>query len=564
MLSFATMTATERRQFFWFFAIAFIVLAAGFGLRDPWPADEPRFVLVAKQMWASGDWLFPHRGIELYPDKPPLFFWLLAASHALIGSWRWSFLLPSLLAGMGTLWLTCDLARRLWNPRAALWAGIAVLSALQFVYQFKRAQIDPTLVLFTTFALYGLCRHLLLGPQWRWFWAACFAAGLGVVLKGVGFLPLLALLPFALMRRGHWQGLARLGEGNVLRWSLGGVAFFAAIALWLVPMLWIATTSGDPEHQAYLQNLLFKQTATRYAEAWHHQQPFWYFLVVIGLFWAPFSLALPWLCKPWSRAWRERDARVWLPLAWALVVLVFFSASPGKRDMYILPALPAFALAAAPFLDALAARAGFRRILWLFTLLLSALLLGLGLSALFSQPKFATALVAERGLGPESRWLWMMLAGVGGAGLLLALWLRIRGVLAACALLLGLLWCGYGFVVHPLLDASSSAREMMQRARALAGADTEIGLVDWTEQNLLQAVGPTTEFGFRQPVEVQLARGADWLRAAPGQRLLLLSPGEKTGCLDMASPHSRRVWTANRRDWWLIGADAVSACPGMR
>ena len=133
------------------------MLGAGLGLRDPWPADEPRFVLVAKQMVESGDWLFPHRGSELYPDKPPLFFWLLAASHQLIGNWRWSFLLPSLLSGLGTLWLTYDLGRRLWTHRAGLWAAIAVLSALQFVYQFKRAQIDPTLVLVTTLAFYGLC-----------------------------------------------------------------------------------------------------------------------------------------------------------------------------------------------------------------------------------------------------------------------------------------------------------------------------------------------------------------------------------------------------------------------
>ena len=86
------MTPADRRQAWIFFAIAFAVLAAGFGLRDPWPADEPRFVLVAKQMVESGDFLFPHRGAELYPDKPPFYFWLLSLAYGLVGSWRWSFL----------------------------------------------------------------------------------------------------------------------------------------------------------------------------------------------------------------------------------------------------------------------------------------------------------------------------------------------------------------------------------------------------------------------------------------------------------------------------------------
>ena len=86
---------SESRRTTWLFAISFLVLFAGYGLREPWPAAEPRFVLVAKQMFESGDWLFPHRGHELYPDKPPVYFWLLASARSLLGGFRWSFLLPS-------------------------------------------------------------------------------------------------------------------------------------------------------------------------------------------------------------------------------------------------------------------------------------------------------------------------------------------------------------------------------------------------------------------------------------------------------------------------------------
>jgi 4-amino-4-deoxy-L-arabinose transferase-like glycosyltransferase len=240
------MTDVRRRELFWFFAIALIVLGAGIGLRAPWPADEPRFVLVAKQMWDSGDWLFPHRGHELYADKPPLFFWLLGAAYALVRDWTWAFLLPSLVAAMATLWLTYDLTRRLWSHRAGLWAAIAVLACVQFLYQAKRAQIDPTVVCFITLGVYGIARHVLLGPAWKWFWIGCFAAGLGVISKGVGFLALLALIPYALMRWRGWNGLADLGRGNALRWSGGALAFLAAIAVWFVPMIVTATTCGDP------------------------------------------------------------------------------------------------------------------------------------------------------------------------------------------------------------------------------------------------------------------------------------------------------------------------------
>jgi 4-amino-4-deoxy-L-arabinose transferase-like glycosyltransferase len=547
-----------RRAAWIFYAIAFAVLAAGIGQRDPWPADEPRFVLVAQQMLAGGDWLFPHRGAELYPDKPPLFFWILALAKSVVGSWRWAFLLPSLLSALGTLALVRDLGRRLWNPAAGMWAGIVVLAALQFVYQGKRAQIDPTLVLFTTLAFYGLCRHLLLGPQWLWFWLGCFAAGLGVVLKGVGFLPLLALLPYAAMRRRGWHGLMPAHRGSVGHWLLGAFAFLLAIALWVVPMVVAALADGDPQHRAYLDNILFKQTATRYAEAWHHHQPAWYFLGIIAVFWMPFTLAFPWLVKPWLAAWRARDARVWLPLAWGLLVIAFFSASPGKRDMYILPALPAFALAAAPFAAGIWTRRGFRHALWAFIALLGAVLLVLGATALSGSVAAADAFAEARGLGPDAIVLWWLLAVLGALTIGGALAFRVERVGAATVLALATIWIGTSVVAYPLLDPTSSSRALMQQARRLAGPDTEIGLVDWKEQNLLQAVGPTTEFGFRATREQQLRRAAPWLRARPG-RLVFVQERAKEQCLFLDTAHATRVGIANRRTWWLAGPGALQA-----
>ena len=40
----------DRRELALFLLVALILIVAGIGLRDPWPADEPRFAPVAKQM----------------------------------------------------------------------------------------------------------------------------------------------------------------------------------------------------------------------------------------------------------------------------------------------------------------------------------------------------------------------------------------------------------------------------------------------------------------------------------------------------------------------------------
>jgi hypothetical protein len=242
-----------------------------------------------------------------------------------------------------------------------------------------------------------------------------------------------------------------------------------------------------------------------------------------------------------------------------LLVLLFFSLSPGKRDMYILPALPAAALAAAPFLPALLARAAFRRALHWLALALSLGLLALGLLAQLHPTSAVLALVRERGLGAEARWLWWMLAVVGAIGLGAALVWRREGLRALGAVLLALC-LGYGFVAYPVLDAGSSARAIMQRARELAGPDTTIGLVRWKEQNLLQALGPTIEFGYRRDAPGQLRAAIAWLEADPAHRRVFLSqPGAGRTCFGGAPGDALKVGIANRRDWYLVSRPALGA-----
>jgi 4-amino-4-deoxy-L-arabinose transferase-like glycosyltransferase len=340
---------------------------------------------------------------------------------------------------------------------------------------------------------------------------------------------------------------------------LGGLAFLAAIGLWLVPMVIVALTSGDPEHRAYLDDLLFRQTATRYVSAWHHHQPFWYYGEVILLFWLPFSLFIPWLIGRWRDAWRQRDARVWWPLLWALLVLVFFTASAGKRDMYILPALPALALSAAPFMAAIAQRRGLRWLLFSLAALIGVLFLGAGLAALLANPGFELKLEAQRGLtAADADRVWLAAAAMGALILVAAAWTRVHRAVTLMLVTVAIVWIGYGVLLAPQLDGESSGRDLMRQARIEAGADTAIGLVAWREQQLLQAVGPTEEFGFKAPVDVQWQRGLAWLREDPPGRVLMVQADALPDCVDRTSAHSLGV--ANRRSWWLLDMGSLGSC----
>jgi len=542
----------HARDLLWLALALLVIIGTGIGIRDPWPADEPRFASIARDMVATGEWLFPRVGGDLYQDKPPLFFWMLAACYAVLGSIRWSFLLPSFLAAGGILFLIYDFGRRLVGREAGLAAALITVCTLHFVMVMRGAQIDPVLCFIVTFSLYALLRHLLLGPAWGWYVIGGFVAGLGVITKGVGFLPLLVLIPYFLLRAFRWQGLAPV-EGGALgwRWWLAPLAMMVGISLWFVPMIVAVDMSGAPEYRAYRDEILFKQTVSRYAAAWHHVKPWYYFIVeVIPALWLPWSLLLFWLVPRFRTAARERDARVWLPLIWCLLVLMFFSFSPGKRGVYIHVALPAFALVSLAVLPGLLERPGVRRAGWV-------LALGFWVAALLG----LVALGLHQIKSPEIEGLpvttmlvvYLVLCGAG------LIWAFKKAPLAAWPVALGTLCIAFSYVLAPAMNPDRSSSGFIQGMLGQVKPTEELALVAYKEQFLLYLDRPTVNFGHRRWLEgpQESYDSSAWLDAGPMRVLLVPEDGLKP-CF--AASELTKAGRSSDEDWYLVRGPASADC----
>ena len=129
-------------------------------------------------------------------------------------------------------------------------------------------------------------------------------------------------------------------------------------------------------------------------------------------------------------------------------------------------------------------------------------------------------------------------------------------MISAVAITTLVLWTGYGVGIAPTLDAESSSRRLMEDARSNAGPTATIGLIHWTEQMLLQAVGPTTEFGFRADVVDQWNEGLVWMRASPGDRRVLVQADSLPTCVRAPA----KIGVSNRREWYLVDASAALSC----
>ncbi|MHB0969372.1 MAG: ArnT family glycosyltransferase [Thermoanaerobaculia bacterium] len=298
--------------------------------RELFVGDETKYAQVVREMATGGSLLVPVLNGEPYSHKPPLHFWTLLATTALLGRYSiWPYVLPSWIAAALLLALIEHEGRRLFGAQAA---AIATFAAAAFAMIWGGAQTARMDLAFTllisasAFAMYAFLRD---GAP-RMLYLAAALCGVAVLMKGpAAFLVIGALLLFERLRG------RRLSRGP---WA-GAIAVMAVI-----PLLWLAPAlrSGGG---AYARELLVTQNIGRAINAWVHREPPWFYLLH-----APITF-MPWFAAGLAAiiaAIRRRDAagreEALFCMSWFFAVLVPFSLMSSKLDVYMVPAMVPVAL----------------------------------------------------------------------------------------------------------------------------------------------------------------------------------------------------------------------------
>src|SRR3989304_5785520 len=175
----------------WIAAAAGIIFFTYLGAASLWDEDETLYASCAREMLQRGDWVVPMFNGKLFPDKPPLMFWLMMAGFELFGVNEFGARFFSAVLGVGTALLTYHLGRLLFNPSVGLWAGLITASSIIFTVSARAATVDSALVFVSTLAL------------------LCFVAAIRV--QGSGFREQKTRFCLAATRRGAGALSLRLG-----------------------------------------------------------------------------------------------------------------------------------------------------------------------------------------------------------------------------------------------------------------------------------------------------------------------------------------------------------------
>ncbi len=298
--------------------------------------DESRYAQVAIEMLESGNWVTPKLIGSPYLDKPPLMYWLTAASMSMFGQTETASRLPCTLSALFTVLTIFWLGKRLIGSRAALCAAIVLLLCSGFVLAGRFVIMDSLLTLFTTIGL--LSGYIAIAQdrlRWSWWIISAIAVGLGVLAKGPVALvlcvpPLLAVQWFT-------------GERHRIR-TLGWLAFIGIVASVSVP--WFTAVAG--QNADFLSSFFWKHNLIRFANGFNHQQPWWFYIPILLLGMFPSSMLVLVLGDfVFSRSEILRNHRskdLGFLMIGSVWVIGFFSLSSCKLATYILPAIPLLSL----------------------------------------------------------------------------------------------------------------------------------------------------------------------------------------------------------------------------
>src|SRR5262245_18060868 len=186
----------------WITLLATGLMMVDLGRRILATNDEARFALLGQDMLSRGAWFFPQLNGAVYHTKPLLQAWLIALFSWPVGHvTQLTAVLPSALAGIGTVLVVYAIGRGMFGPLAGAFAAMATITTQGWFLHARLPMPDMLLTFFLTASL-GMFWRLVRAQGDRLWVAFYLLVALAFWSKGVaGLLPLLVALAHALITR---------------------------------------------------------------------------------------------------------------------------------------------------------------------------------------------------------------------------------------------------------------------------------------------------------------------------------------------------------------------------
>ena len=304
-----------------------------------WDANEAFYVETPREMIESGDYGNPSFNYEPRFNKPVLSYWIVAGLYKVFGvsvGVERAAIAAAAMVMLIAVWFIARVASV--QPLAPLLATLGLATGPRFFMFSRRIFVDMAVTAMMTLTLLFFILAERYPSRRRLFLVLMYVSvGLGVLTKG----PVAAVIPFLVFVTylAFHRELARLRD---MMLPLGTLLAVAIVAPWYVALYM-------QDGWTYITGFFIGENLGRFTESIGAQArgPFFYLPVLLSDT-LPWSLCLPAIVMAWRADRRNRQEgetlRVrTLLLLWIAVIVVFFSLSQTKQDLYIFPIVAAVA-----------------------------------------------------------------------------------------------------------------------------------------------------------------------------------------------------------------------------
>ena len=284
-------------------------------------------------------YLYGHPWLE----KPALYYWRAMFLFQDFGVHDWSARLPSTTFAF-IMAALIYLHMRRFRPGGHLDAALITVACAGIMGFARGASTDMQMAAPLAIGLLGWYAWYETDSKF-WLYDIYFFTGLATLAKGpvAPFLAMLIVAAFAFLRK-DWSILRRS------LWWPGIALYFAMVLPWFIAV--------QHQNPTFFREFFLEHNLQRFAtDRYQHNQPFWYYLVVMLLALMPWPVVAvralidgiltsvaEWRLR-YSRAGkclptRPGDAFPEFLVLWAFIPVLFFSFSESKLPGYILPAIP--------------------------------------------------------------------------------------------------------------------------------------------------------------------------------------------------------------------------------
>ena len=311
--------------------VAVLPYFVNLGSASIWDANEAYYVETPREMIERGDYVNPSFNYEPRFNKPVLSYWIVAGLYHLFGVSVGVQRLAIAVCAMLMIGAAFFLARATSpHPFAPALAALGLAAGPRLFMFSRRILVDMAVTAFMTLTLLFFVLAERYPSRRRLFLVLMYVCvGLGVLAKG----PVAAAIPLVvfLAYLGINREFHRLRDMMI---PLGTVIALAVAAPWYVLLY--------AQHGwTYISQFFIGENLGRYMETVGVQTrgPLFY-LPIVFTDSLPWSLCLPAVIAAWASERHRADAyhrMRTLLLLWVTTIVVIFSFSQTKQDLYIFP-----------------------------------------------------------------------------------------------------------------------------------------------------------------------------------------------------------------------------------